>query len=565
VIISFGLCNLPIKICKTHTKVHIFSFKSTQIKIMEFKKTRLRQRVCDTSANEDDTTSIKDQLINMICDNPDLPTLGTSISNVVQISLSVNEPTQQLANLILSDVALTQKVLHLSNSATFRSSSNHVVTSVSRAIQLLGLDTIKACALAMILVDGMPKSHAKYVRYELALALSASLIGRKLAKRSSIPDAEEVAIISLFKNMGRLLVAAFDVNLYKRTMALVKNGTHTKAQASLETIGCSFDTLTAIAMREWRIPATITNAMKLLPSKALKPPKNREEWMQQVAEFSESSAELALQIDQSADNNLSEALLDRFGVVLRLDQKQFETLLTDVGNEARELSTNAELKQDNKDDGLRSEDTNMTDGSGYGEDILDGLIFEQTDPNNSLTIKRHPSGKPLNALDQLLTGVQSLTEMTASGQYKINELILQVLETLYSSLGFDFATICLKDAKTNQFRARYALGQSNIKLQQQFVFPSTSSDDLFSLAIQRNVDLSISDVTGQKMLSMLPEWHRKLLPKTKSFIILPLVVRGKSIGFFYADRQQQAPEGISSDEMKLIKTLKGLILTTLNP
>lgn len=100
---------------------------------------------------------IKDQLIDMICNNPDLPALGTSIFSVLQISSSANEPTQELTDLILSDVSLTQKILRLANSASFRKSPSHAVTSISRAVQLLGLDTIKACALAMMLIEGIPK------------------------------------------------------------------------------------------------------------------------------------------------------------------------------------------------------------------------------------------------------------------------------------------------------------------------------------------------------------------------------------------------------------------------
>jgi HD-like signal output (HDOD) protein len=517
------------------------------------------------SFNKDDSMSIKDQLIDMICNNPDLPTLGTSIASVVQISSSVDESTQQLANFILSDVSLTQKILRLSNSATFRTSSNPVITNVSKSIQLLGLDTIKACALAMILVDGIPSNEAKYIRLELELALSASLIGRQLAKRCLFPNAEEVAIAALFKNMGRLLLAAYDDDLYRETMALVKKGTHTKAQASSQMLGCTFDTLTEIAMRKWLIPDSIINAMKLMPSKVLTAPKNRQEWMQQVAEFSESSAALVLQTDQSTEDSVNEKLLNRFGTALSLNSNQLETLITKAAEETRELCNYAQLEQpQNENDTVNTEDINTVAGSNTEEDLLDGLLFESTDSDSSQTIKCHPSGKPFNSHDQLLTGIQNITEMIASKQYRINGPILEALETLHSGLGFCFATICLKDVKTNQYRARHSLGKNNVAIQQNFVCPSTSSDDLFSLAYKRNVDLSISDCTVPKMRSMLPKWHRKLLPNTQSFIVLPLIVKDQPIGFFYADRQQVAPEGISSDEMKLIKILKGQVLTALN-
>ena len=504
------------------------------------------------SSNEDKPMTVKDQLIDMICNNPELPTLGASITSIVQISSSVDESTQELANLILSDVSLTQKILRISNSVTFRTSSSQVVTNISKAVQMLGLDTVKACALAMVLVNGMPQSHAESVRVELALSLSASLIGRKLAKRSAFPNAEEVAIAALFKNMGRLLVAAFDDVLYREAMALVKGGTHTHTQASSEIIGCSFDELTKIAMKEWHIPDSIVNAMKLMPSKKLAAPRNRQEWMQQVTEFSDTASLLILQEEQPSDDSLTETLLDRFGTTLNVDRTQLESIITDVAKETRELSNNAQLE-------LPPNKKNDPE-----DDLFDGLLLDPEDTGNPHLNKPHPSGKPRNSLDQLLTGIQSLTEIAASKECKINELMLQVLETLYDSMGFHFATICLKDIKTNQYKSRYSLGKNSKIIQKDFIFPDSLSDNLFSLAFQKNTDLSISDSTDEKIRSKLPRWHRQLMPKTKSFIILPLVIKDKSIGLFYADRQQKAPEGISSDEMKLIKTLKKFILKTLD-
>jgi hypothetical protein len=63
---------------------------------------------------------------------------------------------------------------------------------------------------------------------------------------------------------------------------------------------------------------------------------------------------------------------------------------------------------------------------------------------------RYPSGKPHNARDLLLTGVQDVTQMLTSDDYKLNDLILLVLETLYTSMGFRFATVCLRDISSGR-------------------------------------------------------------------------------------------------------------------
>ncbi|MDH5552930.1 MAG: HDOD domain-containing protein, partial [Nitrosomonas sp.] len=375
------------------------------------------------------------------------------------------------------------------------------------------------------------------------LALSASLIASKLAKRSVFPNTEEIAIVALFKNMGSLLVATFDEKLYRETMALVTNGTHNKTQASFHTIGCSFESLTEIAMREWQIPNNIINATKLLPSKMLVVPKSRQEWMQQATEFSESAALLVLQADISTRAASEEILLNQFGATLYLDQTQLDTLIINVTNETRELSNLSRLspKPHNKDNSTHT----------------GGVITSE----DSLACPKYPSGKPYDAVEQLKRGIQDITDMTASTQYEINDLVLKVLHVLHHSLSFHFTTLCLKDVQTNQFKARNSLGKDKIKIQKKFIFTNNSSHDLFNLALKRNIDLSIANTDDPKTHDMLPRWHKKGLSKTKSFVILPLVIKEEPLGFIYADRLNASPEGFSSDEMKLIKALKKQVIT----
>ncbi|HQU62792.1 MAG TPA: hypothetical protein PKY85_06570, partial [Nitrosomonas sp.] len=78
------------------------------------------------------------------------------------------------------------------------------------------------------------------------------------------------------------------------------------------------------------------------------------------------------------------------------------------------------------------------------------------------------------------------------------------------------------------------------------------------------VDLAISDATESKIRDAMPVWHRRLLPDTKSFMVLPLVLQNKPIGMIYADRPVVAREGITVREMKLIKALKENVLTAFN-
>lgn len=522
-------------------------------------------------AASDDARTARDRLLQKIKDNNGLPALGGLVSQVVQLASSDINAVRELAHLVLSDVALTQKVLRLSNTVGYRTASGRPITTISKAIFLLGFDTVKTGALAMLLVDSMKGRQAHGVRAELACALSASVVGRELARRSQYRDAEEAAVAALFRNMGRLLVAAHDYALYDEAIALIESGTYTPSRASLQVLGCSFDMLGESVLQEWQIPETIIQSLTPLPSGALKPAKSRQEWLQQVAAFSTAAATLLPRMDEPGSDEAGEGLLARFGAALNLNQDTLTELLVNVAQETRILTKHADLMLPPVEaDAADAADTQAALDSGAAaltddETLPDELLLAAAGNMNLQIDARHASGKPVNARDLLLAGVQDATEMMASGRCKANDLIMLVLESLYNSLGFRFATICLRDIRTNQFRARIALGENHTARQAGFAFSTDRARDVFHLALENDADVMISDVTSEKIRSLIPDWHRALLPDTGSFIVLPLIVQKKPFGLFYADRAQPAPEGVPPEEAALIKTLKGQVLAVLNP
>ncbi len=477
--------------------------------------------------------------------------LGASVARVVQMADSDDQGTQNLAYYVLSDVALTQKVLRLANTPTYRAAGGTAVTTISRAISLLGFDNVKTTAMAMLLVDTLANSrHAHSVRIELEAALCASLVGREMARLSIYQGAEEAAIGALFKNIGALVVASHEHGLFREIALLTAAGTLTQPQAALQVLGCSYDSLSAAILNEWKIPDVIVRSLAPLPPGACRPAASRQEWMRQVVAFSMETARL-LARRQRADSAEGRALEQRYGAALNLDQDRlaqlFATVSRDMDGLLESLQMGAHADPDDGAPGLPSVLAQAAMGA------------DQAPQGN------HPSGKPYNARELLLAGVQEVTQMRAGGHGKVNDVIQAVLETLYRGMGFRYATVCLKDVRSGQYRARVAFGERHAERQAGFVFPSAAGDDLFHLAMQNNADLMIADASAPKIRALLPAWHRRLLPDARSFIVLPLVVNSIQLGLFYADRALPAPEGVPPDETSLIRALKAQVLVALTP
>jgi HD-like signal output (HDOD) protein len=498
---------------------------------------------------------VRAALMQKVCGDEDMFALGSSVARVIQMADSDAHGTHDLAYYVLSDVALTQRILRLANTVQYRVAAGTAVTTVSRAISLLGFDNVKTTALAMLLVDALASSaHANAVRVELEAALCASLVGREMARHSFYQGAEEASIGALFKNLAPLLVASHEHERYREIAALVAAGKHTAGQASQLILGCSYDALSEAVLGEWNIPDVIVRAQSALPAGTLKVAANRGEWMRQVASFGLDVARLLARPGNPADAPEAKALLARYGGALNIDANQMGELFGMV-----QQGMDALLKS------MNMEPVPKLAPEPEGGGLPNVLMLATLDAGEDQEGACHPSGKPKNARELLLAGVQDVTQMRASGQGKVNEVILAVLETLYRSMGFRCATVCLKDARAGQYRARVSFGANEARVQAGFAFPVASSRDIFHLAMENDADLMIEDAASPKIRDLVPSWHRQLLPDAKSFIVLPLVVGKVQLGLFYGDRIHTAQEGVPPDETSLIKALKGQVLAALAP
>lgn len=503
----------------------------------------------------------RDRLIAKIKEDTGLPALGVAISKVVEITSSGEDSVSKLAHFILSDVALTQKILRLANTIHYRTSAGAAVTTISRAIFLLGFNTVKTSATAMLLVDCFQdKRQAQSVRKELVHSLCASIMARELAQRSRYPEAEEAAVAALFKNIGQVLVASFDHPLYAQIQACQTADEASSHAAVQFLLGCSYERFGSAILQEWKIPDSIVGSLAPLPGGELKKATHKSDWLKQVASFSDAVATSVLGADGKtpAHNLVAQCgpLLKKFGKVMEVDQAQLEEMLQRVESETRQLANSLDIVLPALADETCADELSDTE---LGSEFM----LQSFDTEEMQTVQRHPSGKPTNARDLLLAGMQDVTHMLASDQIKLNDMILLVLETLYSAMGFRFATACLRDPQQTRYVARVSVGELYAERQRGFSFPAKAENTVFHLAMTNNVDLMIADASVEKIQNLLPQWHKDLLPDTRSFMVLPLVVQQKPLGFFYADRALPAEEGVPPDETALIKTLKSQLVAAI--
>lgn len=136
-----------------------------------------------------------------------MPSLSTTVGKVMEICSRTDASPNELNKVISLDPVLTGQVLKLINSAYY--SLINKVTSLTRAITMLGMNTVKNMALSTAIirsVAGAKKSKVlptgKFWAHSIGAGVSAKLLGE--AKDMPVMEREELFLAGLLHDLGKV-------------------------------------------------------------------------------------------------------------------------------------------------------------------------------------------------------------------------------------------------------------------------------------------------------------------------------------------------------------------------
>ncbi|MAL98721.1 MAG: histidine kinase [Alteromonadaceae bacterium] len=134
----------------------------------------------------------------------ELPVLAETLKKITELTGSSNSTVNQLADVILKDADLTSQVLRLSNTV-FYNQTRLPVSTVSRAITLVGFESVRTMAISSVVIDALLSKNPRiHLLRCLARALHAAVQARCLLKDASSDKREEVFIGALLSNIGEM-------------------------------------------------------------------------------------------------------------------------------------------------------------------------------------------------------------------------------------------------------------------------------------------------------------------------------------------------------------------------
>ncbi len=485
-----------------------------------------------------DRPLLLDDLMTAVRAHGGLPSLGHTLGKLTELLESDTDAVQDLADVILADVSLTQRLLRLANTVPYRTGPQ-VVTTVTRAIVLLGFNHVRSVATSLVLLEGLLGPHKERLRAEFHQALLAGCLARELLPKA---EGEEAGIAGMFRNVGRLLTAVFAPERFAGVRELMQRERLAESVAARRSLGRSFDEITDAMLREWRLPDRLVAYVQPLPHR-IESPGSASERVRIAAHFADALAAVVADPQSGRAAPGLDEVLDRFAPAFAIERDQLVELLKRAAERTREFESAFGLMP-------RGTPVDRLLAALPADVEMDAAPVE-------VSTQRDAVGRPSNAREVLLAGLAEATECLArAGGSDLNTVVRVVLEAMFTGLGYARTALVLREQASGLYRTRAGFGEPKA----QFSFAAQGAPHLFSAALTQGRDLHIADVQAERVKASLPEWFVRDFASSRSFVLMPLVVNERAIGFFYADRRCVDEKGLSGEELNLLRSLRSQVV-----
>jgi serine/threonine protein kinase len=490
----------------------------------------------------------------------DFPALSESVSAINKIANSETESIEKLSNTILKDFALTNKLLRLVNSAYYRPAGGGSISTVSRAVIVLGFEAVRNIAITVLLFEHLQnKGNANQLKEDFLRANLAGVLAKDIGATAKMRELEQSFICALFHSLGRLLSQFYfpeESDEIRRVMAQKELG---EEAAALQVLGISFEEMGIAIARQWGFPPLIVGTMRKLPAGPVRKPVQPEDRLRVLSGFANELCDVIAQATPEARDRELKKAMARFAEAVSLDQKDIhqtvQRAVEEVADFARVIHLNMQQTTFGKQMRLFAKNGTHENALVEAEnstDFADATVLG--DEGLSDSGEDGAASPQIDAQAILTAGIQDISNTLIEG-FKLNDILRIILETMYRAMGFKRVVLCIRDAKAGAMQGRFGFGPEANEIAKAFRFPLSFTPDIFHAATSKGVDLLISDIDDPKIAGRIPDWYRKAVP-AHSFVLFPLNIKGNPIALIYADRDEPGGIAIPEKELQLLRTLR---------
>ena len=198
-------------------------------------------------------------IIDKVHNLPTLPTVANKITSLIK------DPTCtaiKVSEIIDKDQSLTTKVLRLVNSVYYSLCTN--VTNVQHAVALLGFKTISQMVISIAVFDvfkgryGEEFDRVGFWKHSIGCAVISKMIAEKI----HYPKLDDSFTAGLLHDIGKVVLDQYLHEEMIKIIKLVQEKDISFVDAENEVLGLSHADIGEQVMKNWKIPTSITVAVK---------------------------------------------------------------------------------------------------------------------------------------------------------------------------------------------------------------------------------------------------------------------------------------------------------------
>lgn len=197
-----------------------------------------------------------DELIGKVKDIPPMPAV---VMRAMKAAQNPDVSIRALQVLISQDQALSAKILKIVNSAMY--ALRREVTTVSHAVSVLGINTVKSVIMAATVEVVFQNSKDLSSKLQSDHAWGAALASRAIARRIQYEDVEEALICGLMHDIGKPVMMQNFKEQYSEIAFEVYSGAGGFYRNEIQMFGFSHAQVGALLARKWNFPPQLAEAV----------------------------------------------------------------------------------------------------------------------------------------------------------------------------------------------------------------------------------------------------------------------------------------------------------------
>ncbi len=200
------------------------------------------------------------RLLDKLREAADLPSLPAVALRVMDLTQNDDVTSQQVAEAISMDPALSAKVLRTVNSSFYGCSQ--AISSMNAAVVLLGMQSVKTLVLSFSIVNSLAKQktrgfdHLTYWRRSLYAATAARVLGAKVW----ITEKEACFLAALLMDVGMLVMDKMLGDAYAACVGKARNHAELITMEN-RAFDLNHQEVTAVLAERWKLPVLLAVPM----------------------------------------------------------------------------------------------------------------------------------------------------------------------------------------------------------------------------------------------------------------------------------------------------------------